>query len=253
MLITKDLDKGQHFLVDNEIIKKEVAFANISKKDRIIEIGAGGGNLTAELVKKADEVLAFEIDKRYAKKLESLKKKNKNLKIIYDDAFNYSWKNYTKIVSNIPYFISEQLINKAIKDETPEMTLIVGEKFKEKLSISQKSKIGIISNLFYDIEFALKVNKKCFSPQPRVNSWLIKLKKKEKFSDMESILISILRRSGKLKNAIIYSLVKKGWTKKESKRIIKDMNIQEQVLEKPISRITGKFLIRLAENLEKIK
>jgi hypothetical protein len=31
------------------------------------------------------------------------------------------------------------------------------------------------------------------------------------------------------------------------------MNIPEQVLEKPGSRITGRFLIRLAENLRKIQ
>jgi 16S rRNA A1518/A1519 N6-dimethyltransferase RsmA/KsgA/DIM1 with predicted DNA glycosylase/AP lyase activity len=97
------------------------------------------------------------------------------------------------------------------------------------------------------------VDKKCFSPRPRINSWLIKLKKKEKFSDMESILISILGKTGKLKNAILYSLIKKGKTKRESRRIIKDMNIPEQVLEKPGSRITGRFLIRLAENLRKTR
>lgn len=163
--IKQDLDKGQHFLVDLTVVKKGVSIANISKKDKIIEIGAGNGNLTDELVKKAENVVAFEIDKRYAEKLNILEKNNKNLKVIYDNAFNYSWKDYTKIVSNIPYFISEQIINKAIKDKIPGMTLIVGEKFKEKLAKSQ-SKIGIISNLFYNIEFIMKVDKKCFSPPP---------------------------------------------------------------------------------------
>jgi 16S rRNA (adenine1518-N6/adenine1519-N6)-dimethyltransferase len=87
----QDFDKGQHFLIDLNIIKKEVDVANISKKDKIIEIGAGEGNLTSELVKKAGKVLAFEIDKRYAIKLNFLEKNNKNLKVIYNNALHYSW------------------------------------------------------------------------------------------------------------------------------------------------------------------
>ena len=114
--LEQNLDKGQHFLRDLTIIKKEVSTANISKKDKIIEIGAGEGILTAELIKKAGEVLAFEIDKRYASKLNFLEKSNKNLKIIYDNALDYSWRGYTKIVSNIPYFLSEQIIDKAIEE-----------------------------------------------------------------------------------------------------------------------------------------
>ena len=250
--IKRDFDKGQHFLVDLNIIKKEVDVAKISKKDKIIEIGAGEGNLTAELVKEAGEVLAFEIDKRYASKLNFLEKNNKNLKIIYDDALDHSWKGYTKIVSNIPYFISEQIINKAIEEGILEMTLIVGKRFKEKLA-SKQSKIGIISNLFYNIEFITKVDKKCFSPPPRVNSWLIKMSRKKEFSDTESLLISILKRKGKLKNAILYSFVERGKTKRESKKIIENMNLNSQSLEKPMSRLTGKLLIRLIKELKKIK
>ncbi len=248
----KNLDKGQHFLIDQAIIKKGIDIANISKKDKILEIGAGDGNLTKELVKKAGEVLAFEIDKQYTKKLDILKKKNKNLRIVYDDVLNYSWKNYTKIISNIPHFISEQVIKKSIKEEIPEMVLFVGEKFKKILQKKQ-SKMGIIANLFYRIKFIIKVNKKCFSPPSRVDSWLIKFEKRKKFSDKELILVSILNRKGKLKNAILYSLVKGGKTKRESEEIIKKMDIYENSLEKPVSKITGKLLIRLINELGKLK
>ncbi len=243
--IRQNTNKGQHFLIDLEITN----IASISKKDRVIEIGAGEGNITAKLAKKAEEVLAFEIDKRYAKILNTLEKNCKNLKVIHDNAFNYPWKNYTKIVSNIPYHISEQLINKAIKDEIQEMILIVSERFKKKLAKKQ-SKIGIISNLFYNIKFITKINKKCFFPSPRVNSWLIKMNRKKKFSNIESLLISILKRKGKLKNAILYSLVEKGKTKKESKKIIKNMNLNTQSLEKMMSRLTGKLLTRLTNELK---
>jgi len=248
--LEQNLDKGQHFLRDLTIIKKE-AIANISKKDKIIEIGAGEGILTAELIKKAEEVLAFEIDKRYASKLNFLEKSNKNLKIIYDNALDYSWRGYTKIVSNIPFFLSEQIIDKAIEEGILEMTLIVGERFKEKLA-NKQTKIGIISNLFYNIEFITEIDKKYFSPPPRVNSWLIKMNRKKEFSSIELLLISILKRKGKLKNAILYSFVEKGKTKREARKILESMDLNSQSLEKPMSKITGKLLTRLIKELEKL-
>ena len=249
--IEKDLEKGQHFLEDKEIIKKEIALANLSKKDKVIEIGAGEGNLTEELIKKAGKVLAFEIDEKYSKKLEKLKENHDNLEIVYDNALNYSWRNYSKIISNIPYFISEQLIKKSIEDEILEIVVIVGERFKEILE-KKESKMGVISNLFYEIDFIQKIDKSCFLPPPRTNSWLIKLRRKEKLSSKETFLASILGKKGKIKNALLYSLVERGKTKREARKKIENMNLSKQVLEKPVSRITGRFLIRLAENLEKL-
>ena len=249
--VEKNLEKGQHFLKDKEIIEKEIALANLSKRDKVIEIGAGEGNLTKELVKKSGKVLVFEIDEKYSEKLEKLKENYDNLEIIYDNAMDYSWKNYSKIVSNIPYFISEQLIKKSIEDEIFYIVVIVGEKFKEILE-KKESKIGVISNLFYEIDFIQKIDKSCFLPPPRTNSWLIRLERKEKLSSKEAFLASVLRRKGKIKNALLYSLVERGKTKREARKIIEKKGFSKQVLEKSVSRITGRFLIKLAENFEKL-
>jgi len=246
--IKPDLDKGQHLLIDKEILTEEIKVADIDKEDKILEIGAGAGVLTKELAKKAKEVLAFEIDSRFKKDLRKLEEKYPHLKIIYNDAFNYSWKGYSKIVSNIPYFVSEQLINKMIKDDIPESILIVGENFKNILE-ENKTKIGIIANLFYNIEFIMEVDKISFSPIPRVDSWLIKMHKKKEITKSEKLLRNILTKQGKIKNAIIYSLVEEGMTKKESKKIIEKFNLSG-LLDKSIKTITRKTLLELKENLK---
>jgi len=150
-------DLGQHFLMNQSLIKEEVKLAKISSKDNILEIGAGSGNLTKELIKTNAKIYSFEIDERYSSELKELK--NENLTIIYDNTLNYSWRKYNKIVSNIPYEISEPLINKAIKEGINFLVLIIGENFKEILE-KNNSKIGFISNLFYNISFIKKINKK---------------------------------------------------------------------------------------------
>src|SRR3989344_2387475 len=137
-----NLELDQHFLIDKKVIALEISSSNLSKEDKVIEVGAGKGNLTEELVKKSKEVLAFEVDIGLNVFLDKLQEEYGNLKIIYGDAIKHSWKGYDKLVSNVPYSITEPLIKKAIESYIDEMVLIVGENFKEIVS-ENKSKAGI--------------------------------------------------------------------------------------------------------------
>jgi len=244
-----DLIKDQHMLIDTNVLKKEIEIADLDKKDKVLEIGAGSGALTEELVKHAGEVVAIEIDKDFKKDLEKIQEENKNLEVIYDNALEHDWKDYDKIVSNIPYSLSEPIIFKAIRDGVEELILIVGENFKEILS-GKTSKIGIISDLFYKFQPIKLVKKESFNPQPKIDSWLIKLEKRDTGSQVDEVLKNIVLKEGKTKNAIIYSLVESGKTKNEAREIIDKMGINEQALEKPVQKVTGKFLLRLRENLK---
>lgn len=242
-----DKTKAQHFLMNKEILSLEINQANLSKKDKVIEIGAGSGIITKELVKHSGKVLAFEIDKTLEKELKKIK--NKNLTLVYDSALKYSWKNYNKIVSNIPYLLSEQTILKSIEDNIEELVIIVGEKFKE-IILSNKTKIGIHTNLFYKVQPIKKVPKECFYPQPRVNSWLIKLTRKK--DSTNNPLRFILLEKGKVKNSVISYFISQGKTKKQAKEILSKMSLNEQSLNKPVKKITANLLIRIEKDLEQI-
>ena len=247
-------EKDQHLLKDKKIIEKEISLAEIKDKDKIIEIGGGKGYLTEKLAKtNVSKILCFEIDENFKSYLDGLEKKYKNLEIKYGNALKTSWEDYNKIISNIPYSISEPLINKSIKSKQEKLVLIVGEKFKEKLDTkNKKSTIGIISNLFYDIKAIKKIPKEKFTPPPRIDSWLIVLNKKtlSKADKIEKILMEIIQYRGKIKNAIIWALIwEAGKTKNQARDLMKKMKIKKQVLEKPTTRITGKFILKLKEEL----
>lgn len=239
----------QHFLVKKSLIQEEIKLAEVSTKDNILEIGAGNGNLTKELIKTKANVFCFEIDNRYLEDLYKLKKNYNNLEVIYGNALNYSWIDYNKIVSNIPYGISEPLMNKAIKEEVNFLVLIVGEKFKKILK-NKNSKTGFIVNLFYDVEYIKKINKKEFYPVPRVNSWLIKLKKKDNLSKKEEILQELILYEGKIKNALIYSLVKQDYTKRRAKEFLENLSLNKNILEKSTKKLTIRLLRRLDKYLD---
>lgn len=248
-MINLNPEKSQHFLSNEKILKDEVKEADLSSTDFVVEIGAGDGRLTKEIVKRAKKVLAFEIDEKFKEDLEEIKKENKNLQVIYDSAINFSWKGYNKIVSNIPYTLSEQTINKALRDDIESLTLIVGENFKEVLS-SSFTKTGLIANTFFKVRAIKKIGKNNFSPAPRVDSWLVKINKKNTLKKSEKILKTILSKNGKIKNAIMYSLVEHGLTKRQSREMIKKFNISKTT-EDSIKTMNKKILLEIKENLEK--
>lgn len=76
---------GQNFLKDRSVLKKIISAANLSVDDLVVEIGPGEGALTEELIKHAGKVIAIEIDKNLAKKLDSRWRGNDKVKIINDD------------------------------------------------------------------------------------------------------------------------------------------------------------------------
>lgn len=54
---------GQNFLIDDNVIDKIIDGARVKEGDKVIEVGPGIGTLTREMAKRAEKVVAVEIDK----------------------------------------------------------------------------------------------------------------------------------------------------------------------------------------------
>lgn len=240
-----EFDKGQHMLLDSEVIEREIEEAQVTKKDNVMEIGAGTGFLTRELVKECKTLTVFEIDDKFKETLQEIKKKNKNLKVIFDDCLNHDWRTYDKIVANVPYYLSEAILRKAIRDDINSMVLIVGANFKELLFSSEKP--GLLGRKFYDIREVLLVPAESFDPMPRTDSYLLHFIKKEDLTEKDRAIIGLYNAKGKVKNYLIQLIRDSGKTNKEAKEIVKSLGLQEQVLEKPVLKVTGKLLGILEE------
>jgi len=240
-------EKQQHFLKNKEILNKEIEIAKLAKKDNVLEIGTGDGRLTILIDKKVNSVTSFENDPSLKPVLENLKLKN--TKFVFEDALKFSWKEYNKIVSNIPYSLSEPVIMKAIKEEIKELILIIGENFATLLK-EKTSKIGVLANLYFEIEYVEKIDKKEFEPSPRVNSFLIHLTRK-KPNEIELVLQAILEKESKTKNAIIKTLQTYGKTKNQARDIIKEMELNVDSLDKKTKTLSAKFIEKLKDGLNK--
>ena len=107
--ITPNKDLGQNFLVDPLVCEKIANALELNEKDMALEIGPGLGSLTHFLVNKAKEFEVVDIDTRMCNFLSSVYNENE-AKIINNDIRNVDVSKYTKIIGNLPYYITTELI-----------------------------------------------------------------------------------------------------------------------------------------------
>ena len=110
---------GQNFLIDKNIIRKIINLVKLEKKN-IIEIGAGHGALTDEILKKKPNLLnIIEKDIFLYKKLKMKYSNIKNVKIYNDDILDFNLESLVKknsiIIGNLPYNISSQILVKILR------------------------------------------------------------------------------------------------------------------------------------------
>ena len=74
---------GQHFLIDEEVLQRVVGAAEVQPDDTILEIGAGIGVLTKELLAKAKHVISIELDEKLIPLLQEYTDNPDNLTIIH--------------------------------------------------------------------------------------------------------------------------------------------------------------------------
>lgn len=182
---------GQHFLTDKNLARK-IAESLDNRGDILLEIGPGTGSLTQYLIESWGEKLwLVEIDNE---SVEFLKRTHPALvdRIIEGDFLSLDLQQLfngrsLSIIGNFPYYISSQILFKAIEGRKNIVQLVgmFQEEVARRICSPPGSKeYGILSVLvqaYFDASFLFSVPPTVFVPQPAVNSAVIKLVAKKGF------------------------------------------------------------------------
>ncbi len=118
----RTLKNSQNFIKDKNLVRRLIQQSKITKKDTVIEIGAGTGAITEELAKVAGRVVAFEVDTELFKYLSAhLSDKYSNLKLVRDNFLNCKLptKGKYKIFANIPFNLTSVITKKITSSKNP--------------------------------------------------------------------------------------------------------------------------------------
>jgi 16S rRNA (adenine1518-N6/adenine1519-N6)-dimethyltransferase len=207
---------GQHHVIDPSLLERIVGYADVSKKDEVLEIGAGIGNLTRLLAERARKVIAVERDGRFVKILRERLRGYPNTKIVHGDALQVKLPKFDKVVANLPYGISSDVTFMLLDHDFELAVLMYQWEFAERLIASPGSNdYGRLTvNVYYraEVELLEKVLPSAFLPQPKVFSAVVRLRPREapfKVTD-ERTFFDVVRalfqhRRQKVRNALYHS------------------------------------------------
>ena len=108
---------GQNFILDFNVLNKIIRNVLPVRDYNIIEIGPGPGGLTLAILKnRPKEIIVIEKDYVFKEILDSIFSEFNDIKssIVIEDVLNLNLdkfiKSKTKILSNLPYYISSQIL-----------------------------------------------------------------------------------------------------------------------------------------------
>lgn len=248
---------GQNFLVDADAIQSILDNASISKDDIILEIGAGVGFVTEQLVKHAKKVIAIELDDDAIKELKKIK--CNNLEIVHQDILKTDLNDFSsekiKIVANIPYYITSPIIAHLLgeiddlsnknRNLISDIILMVQYEVAQRIVATEKSSskqyglLTILSQFWADCEIVRKVGRKSFYPSPKVDSALVKFSVRQepklKLSDYghfrKTIKAAFSQRRKNVKNCLLSG----GFSKENVAKSLENLGISENTRGETIS------------------
>jgi 16S rRNA (adenine1518-N6/adenine1519-N6)-dimethyltransferase len=172
---------GQHTLTDFVVMEQIIREANLTKTEKVLEIGAGEGDLTSQLCRNADQVTSLEIDRAKFEftRLKLAKCKNLHLLNVNPFSSNSMSFEFDVCVSNIPYSRSKEIILWLSNQKFNRAVIMVQTEFARKLSSKPGTKsyraISVICEYCFIVKELFEVSSTSFSPPPAVSSQVIKL------------------------------------------------------------------------------
>ncbi|AMV72396.1 16S rRNA (adenine(1518)-N(6)/adenine(1519)-N(6)) -dimethyltransferase RsmA [Desulfuromonas carbonis] len=170
---------GQNFLRDSAVVAKILGAARIEAGDRILEIGPGLGALTDQLLAAAGEVTVMEVDRDLVASLAA--RREPGLRIIEGDCLDLDWAAALplppyKLVANLPYNISSQVLFKVLDHRVrfSRLVLMFQKEVGDRLCAAPGSSAYGILSVFCQLEFDIRrvtvVPPGAFFPAPKVHS-----------------------------------------------------------------------------------
>jgi 16S rRNA (adenine1518-N6/adenine1519-N6)-dimethyltransferase len=181
---------GQHFLRAPNTARKIAGALHAEAGDAVVEIGPGDGALTEVLLEKHPGLLALELDQRAVRALRDRfpEKQHPALDVREADATETDWPALAQkkgaplhVIGNLPYNVTSPILFALLDARSclAEAVLTMQKEVAERLTAEPRTKAygipSVLAQLWCAPELCFDVSPHVFSPQPRVNSAVVRL------------------------------------------------------------------------------
>jgi 16S rRNA (adenine1518-N6/adenine1519-N6)-dimethyltransferase len=180
-----DTRKDQHFLIDDRVLDRIPEYAEAMDRSHVLEVGAGPGALTDRLLAVSDRVTAVERDPDFAAHLREEFAdaiEAGRLTVVEGDALEVDLPEFSASVSNLPYGASSEIAFRLLPLERP-LVLMFQKEFAERMAAEpgteEYGRLSVTAGHYADVEVVETVPPTAFSPQPRVDSAIVRLRPRD--------------------------------------------------------------------------
>ncbi len=239
--LTKSL--GQNFLHDGNQLRRIADAAQITRDDRILEIGPGLGPLTVLLAARAGEVLAIVKDRRLFGFLREKFAGTTNLSLLHDDALDYlrrerrDWSRW-KLVANLPYSVaSPMLVELAQAPGCPQrlvatLQLEVARRLVARAGDDDYGVLSLLVQLRYEPLDHFKIPAECFFPAPDVDSMCVVLARRETPllpPNQHAAFDGLVKLGFSQRRKMMFKLLKTEWPEDKLARAFAQLSLSPQI------------------------
>jgi 16S rRNA (adenine1518-N6/adenine1519-N6)-dimethyltransferase len=188
-LPTPSKELGQHFLVDENIVRVIGRLSDLSTGDVVLEIGPGQGVLTAFLAEHAGLVHAVELDRRLEPHLESRFGEAENVRLHFADALDLDPSALdpppAKLVANLPYNVATPIVVESLERlKTVDFWCVmvqreVADRFFAEPGTKAYGAVSVLIQLAAERTGSHPVSREVFRPRPNVDSMLVAFRRRE--------------------------------------------------------------------------
>ncbi|MEE0451550.1 16S rRNA (adenine(1518)-N(6)/adenine(1519)-N(6))-dimethyltransferase RsmA [Peptacetobacter sp.] len=239
---------GQNFLIDDNVIDKIIDGARVKEGDKVIEVGPGIGTLTREMAKRAEKVVAVEIDKNLIPILKETLSDFDNTEVVNEDILKVDINKLVdeklsggpvKLIANLPYYITTPIVMKFLEEDIPvtDIVVMVQKEVADRMNAVPSTKdygaLSVAVQYYCDTEIVAKAPRHMFIPQPKVDSTVIGLhirEEKKYKADNEQLFFKTVKAAfGQRRKTLLNSLSSMGvLDKAKIKEVLAEAGIDEK-------------------------
>jgi 16S rRNA (adenine1518-N6/adenine1519-N6)-dimethyltransferase len=243
--------KGQHWLTNSDALDAICNSAQLNPGEQVLEIGPGTGELTTKLLDRDVKVIALEYDPELIPLLRSRFKditKDK-LELIEGDVRTYNFTDISqteyKIVANIPYYLTANLMRRLTDDivtKPKTVVLLVQKEVAKRVAAKPgaMSIMAIAAQFYYSVELGIVVKAELFIPPPKVESQVLIMtcRKKPLYPGIDvELFFRVVKAGFSQRRKTLLNTLSSGlrMARDETETILEQVNIQPQTRAQSLS------------------
>lgn len=229
---------GQHHLVDGAICRPLLAFLEPAGR-RVLEIGPGGGVLTAELLAAGARVLGWDLDLGWTVELRR-RLPDPSLSLVVGDALEIDWARLPPpilVAGNLPYNVATVIIERLLPHHAvvPRAAFLVQKEVADRLVAGPRDEaygsLSVLVAAWARARILGRVRPGSFRPPPKVDSAFVGFELHPPPLQPETMpaFVAFVRLAFGQRRKTLRNALAAGWGRERAERVLAAAGVRERV------------------------